>query len=59
MSLLIHFDDDDETDYEFLRDKYISDVDNDIMASLNEIKRTHEDDDYLTAKEFCEKHDLI
>lgn len=58
MSLFIHFDD-DEIDYESLRDNYISDVDTDAMASLNEIKRVHEDDDYLTAKEFCKKHNLI
>lgn len=58
MSLLHHWEDEDEVSYEDLRDSYIREVEEDSMASLNEIRNVHNDDDFLTAEEFCEKYDL-
>lgn len=62
MSLLMHLDDfvdEEHYSYEDLRDSYVREVEDDAMASLNEIKNVHNDDCELTAKEFCEKHNLI
>lgn len=58
MSTLHHWSDDNSTSFEELRDSYIKSVDNDEMASLNEIRNVHEDDAYLTAEEFCKKYGL-
>lgn len=58
MAFLHHWDDEHELSYEELRDNYIKAVENDAMASLNEIRNVHDDDDYLSAKEFCEKYNL-
>ena len=56
--MLHHWDDDEEYNYEELRDNYIFSVEINPMATLNEIKNVHNDDDFLTAKEFCKKYNL-
>ena len=58
MGLLHHWDDKDEKSFEELRDEYIRRVENDAMASLAEIRNAHDDDDYLSAEEFCKKYRL-
>lgn len=58
MAMLHHWNDDINPSVEELREQYIIKVENDPMASLNEIRRVHEASDYLTAEEFCEKYHL-
>ena len=56
--MLHHWNDDEKYNYEELRDNYIFGVEMDPMATLNEIKNVHNDDDFLTAEEFCKKYNL-
>lgn len=58
MSLLMHLDE-ESVDYYKLRDNYIKEVENSAMASLAEIKNVHNRSDEMSAKEFCEKYNLI
>ena len=57
MSFLHHWVEDELSD-ESRRDAYVESVDNDPLASLAEIRNTHEDAEYLSAEEFCEQYHL-
>lgn len=58
MGFLHHWNDEDEKSFEELRDGYVNSVDDDAMASLNEIRNVHNDADCLSAKDFCEKYGI-
>lgn len=59
MGMLHRWEDDNSSSLEELRDNYIRSVENSDMSSLNEIRNVHNDDDWLTAEEFCRKYGLI
>lgn len=58
MGLLHHWEDEDGKSFEELRDEYVRDIENDCMASLNEILNVYRNVDYLSAEEFCTKYGL-
>lgn len=55
---MLHHWDDDESSVEELRDSYIRSVEDDEMASLNEIHNVREDSAVLSAEDFCKKYKL-